>query len=78
MFSLCMCVHERLCFQYIALRNHKSVPQQTTSYATEQSVCTFISSYLSDGHAMIGEQCECFPLDWCVWTYAWCDGAVRT
>ena len=43
MFSLCMCVHDGLCFQYTALRNHRSVPQQTTSYATGQTVCTFIS-----------------------------------
>ena len=44
------------------LRNHRSVPQQTTSYATGQTVCTFISGYLGDGHAMIGVQCGCAPL----------------
>ena len=78
MFSLCMCVNDGLCFQYTALGNHRSVPQQTTSYATGQTVCTFISGHLNDGHALTGEQRECFPLDWCVWTYAWCDGAVHT
>ena len=54
MFSLCMCVPDGLCFHYVALENHRSVPQQTTSYATEQTVCTFVSGHLSDGHALIG------------------------
>ena len=59
MFSLCMCVHDGLCFQYTVLGNHKSVPQTTTSYATKQTVCTFISGHLSD--ALIGVQCGCAP-----------------
>ena len=58
MFSQCVCVHDGLCFRYIALGNHRSVPQQTTSYATGQTVCTFIS----DVHTMIGGWCKCLPL----------------
>ena len=62
---VCVCVsHDGLCFRYTALGNHKSVPQQTTSYATGQTVCTFISGHLSD--ALIGVQCGCAPLV-CVW-----------
>ena len=67
MFSLCMCVHEGLCFQYTALGTHKSVPQWATSYATRQTVCTFISGHLGDGRALIGGRCECAPL---VYTHA--------
>ena len=66
--SLCVCVHDGLCFQYTALRNHRSVPQQTTSYATGQTVCTFISGHLSDGHAMIGELVLAVDVfHWCLW-----------
>ena len=43
-----MCVNDGLCFQYTALRNHRSVPQQPTSYATGQTVCTFISESLKE------------------------------
>ena len=42
----CVCVHDGLCFQYTALRNHRSVPKQATSYATRQTVCTFVSGHL--------------------------------
>ena len=62
-------------FQYTALRNHRSVPQQTTGCATGQAVCTFISGYLSDGHALIGGWWGCPPL---VCGCAWCNGAVRS
>ena len=61
-FSLCMCVHNGFCFQCTALRNHKSAPQQTTSYATGQTVCTFISGHLCD--ALIGASVD--VLHWCV------------
>ena len=64
MFSLCMCVHDGLCFQYTALGNHRSVPQQTTSYATGQTVCTFISGHLSDGHVLRVDSVNAFH--WCV------------
>ena len=61
-----MCVHDGLCFRYTALINHRSVIQQTTSYATGQTVCTFISDHLSDGHAVIGWMMLMFSTGVCV------------
>ena len=74
MLSLCMYVHEGLCFQYTALRNHRSVPQQTTSYATGQTAClhkwplkVMVMFLLVDGRDV---------LHWCVFVWIcmvqWC------
>ena len=73
MFSLCMCVHDGLCFQYTALGSHRSVPQQTTSYATD---CVYLHKWplqvmvmflLVDGRDV---------LHWCVFVWIcmvqWC------
>ena len=49
-------MHNRTCFHYIALRNHRSVPQQTTSYATGETLCTFMSDHL------LSIVCNCFHL----------------
>ena len=54
MFSLCMCVHDEVSFQYTALRNHRSVIQQTMDID--------LSDHLSNTHALIGGRCGCAPL----------------
>ena len=69
--SLCMCVHEGLCFQYTALGNHRSVPQQTTSYATGQSACLHKWCSYYDWWMV-----WMFSTGVYIWTYAWCSGAV--
>ena len=61
---------------YVALRK----PQMcsTTDYH-QQTRCKVISGHLSDGHTVIGGQCECFPLVCvCGHMYAWFSGVVHS
>ena len=65
MFSLIVCMHNRPCFHYVALRDHRSVPQQATSYSSANRQIVYLHKwplYLSDGHALILGWCACAPL----------------